>query len=70
MIKTRKNIVILAFSLVIISGLFLFWKLQKKDKISNQNSNGAKITQEQRNKLVFGVVKTTNFTKKNYYIGL
>lgn len=70
MIKTRKNIVILAFSLVIISGLFLFWKLQKKDEISNQNSNGAKITQEQRNKLVFGVVKTTNFTKKNYYIGL
>ena len=70
MIKTRKNIVILAFSLVIISGLFLFWKLQKKDKISNQNSNGEKITQEQRNKLVFGVVKTTNFTKKNYYIGL
>jgi hypothetical protein len=35
MIKTRKNIVILAFSLVIISGLFLFWKLQKKDEISN-----------------------------------
>lgn len=69
MIKIRKNIVILAFSLVIISGLFLFWKLQKKDKISNQNSNGAKITQEQRNKLVFGVVKTTNFTKKTTILG-
>ncbi len=65
MTKKRKIISILVFVLVIFSGVFLFWKY----KTSNQSLNTPKITEEERNKLVFGIVKTTNFTKKTTILG-
>ena len=65
MTSKRKIISILVFVLVIFSGVFLFWKY----KTSNQSLNTPKITEEERNKLVFGIVKTTNFTKKTTILG-
>lgn len=65
MTSKRKLIFILVFALIAISGVFLFWKY----KTSNQSLNTPKITEEERNKLVFGIVKTTNFTKKTTILG-
>lgn len=65
MTSKRKIISILVFVLVIFSGVFLFWKY----KTSNQSLNTPKITEEQRSKLLFGIVKTTNFTKKTTILG-
>lgn len=65
MTKKRKIISILVVVLAVFAGVFLFWKY----KTSNQNLNTPKITEEERNKLVFGIVKTTNFTKKTTILG-
>ncbi|EGV10136.1 conserved domain protein [Parvimonas sp. oral taxon 393 str. F0440] len=65
MTKKRKIISILVVVLVVFAGVFLFWKY----KTSNQSLNTPKITEEDRSKLVFGIVKTTNFTKKTTILG-
>ncbi len=65
MTSKRKIIFILGVVLVVISGVFLFWRYNT----STQSSGGAKITEEQRSKLAIGVVKTTNFTNKTTILG-
>lgn len=65
MTSKRKIISILVVVLVVFAGVFLFWKY----KTPNQSLNTPKITEEERSKLVFGIVKTTNFTKKTTILG-
>lgn len=65
MTKKLKILSFIVFILVIFVGVFLFWKYKQ----SVQKTGGAQITEEQRSKLVIGIVKTTNFTKKTTILG-
>lgn len=60
-IKNNRFFILIVVCILFLIGSFIFFCFIK--------NNTTKITNEQREQLVFGIVKTTNFTKKTTILG-